>query len=279
MTTNLDSPLLTESEVSDAIDLLGMPVHPVDFEQAVAILLNLARGKNTTYAVTANVDHMVRFSRDHEIRPLYEQADLVVADGMPLIWASKMLGTRLPERVAGSDLFPRLCQEAAKHDLSVFLLGGAPGTADEAARVLTERHAGLRVAGTYCPDYGFENDAAECRRIVESIRQSNPDIVFVGLGSPKQERWIVANREACGAGLCIGVGISFSFVCGDVVRAPRWMQRAGLEWLHRLRQEPRRLAMRYLWDDVGFFWLVAKALGARTWKRVFAAGNLHGPDE
>lgn len=260
MTFAVHSTAKREEAWPSRIELLGVPLHVVRFCEAVDLCIRLAQGDRPSYVVTANVDHVMRFSRCPEVRPLYTQADLVVADGTPLIWASRLLGTPLPERVAGSDLFPALSAKAADNDLSVFFLGGAPETAQRAADILQARHPQLRVAGTYCPDYGFEKDDAECARIVGMIRAARPDILFVGLGSPKQEQWIVSNREACGARLSIGVGISFSFLCGDVIRAPRWMQRIGLEWLHRLHQEPHRLWRRYLLEDSRFLALVARDL-------------------
>jgi len=245
------------------VDVLGMRFHAMNFATAVDELLDLAQGERCAYVVTANVDHLVRYTKRPELRYLYERADFVLADGTPLIWASRLLGTPLPERVAGSDLFPALCARAAECDLSVFLFGGAPGTADAAAETMKKRHPRLCAAGTYCPSYGFENDPAECERIVATIRAARPDILFVGLGSPKQEQWIVANKDACGAKLNIGVGISFSFACGHVKRAPRWMQRVGLEWLHRTLHEPRRLAKRYLLDDTAFLPLVIREMVRR----------------
>jgi N-acetylglucosaminyldiphosphoundecaprenol N-acetyl-beta-D-mannosaminyltransferase len=245
------------------IELMGMPFHAVRFEEAVDILVNLARGDRPAYAVTANVDHFMRFSRCPEVRELYTHADLVVADGMPLVWASRWLGVPLPERVTGSDLLPALCARASHEGLSVFLLGGAPGTARSASVVLQRRYPNLRIAGTYYPDYGFEKDPEQARRAVEAVRDARPDILFVGLGSPKQEKWIAGNREACGVKLSVGVGITFSFVCGQVKRAPRWMQRTGLEWAHRLIQEPRRLWRRYLLDDTAFLGLVLRDLSRR----------------
>jgi len=245
------------------VDLLDVPFDVVTFEEAMRRLIELAQGDAATYAVTANVDHVVRLHRHPELLPLYTDANVVVADGTPLIWASRLLRTPLPERVAGSDLFPALCGEAAEHGLSVFFLGGDPGTADRAAAVLQSRHPALQVAGTYCPEFGFENDPEECDRIVDLIRQASPNILFVGLGSPKQEQWIAQYRDACHAKLSIGIGISFSFVCGDVVRAPRWMQRLGLEWFHRLCQEPGRLWRRYLVRDLRFFALVIREFRKR----------------
>ena len=243
-----------------------MPLHPVRFGEAVDLLVDLATGDRCTYAVTANVDHLVRCSRAPELRPLYDEADLCVADGMPLIWASRLLGAPLPERVAGSDLFPALCSRAAELGLRVFFLGGAPDVAKAAAECLTDRDPRLQVAGTYCPPFGFENDPAENNRIIATVRDAAPDMLFVGLGSPKQEKWIVANRQACGARLSLGVGISFSFACGHVRRAPRWMQRAGMEWLHRMVQEPGRLTKRYLVDDLAFARLLLRGISGR-WRR------------
>jgi N-acetylglucosaminyldiphosphoundecaprenol N-acetyl-beta-D-mannosaminyltransferase len=245
------------------VELFNMPFDVVTFADAVDLLVELAKGDRPAYAVTANVDHAVRFHRSPAVRHLYTQADLVLADGMPLVWASRLLGTPLPERVAGSDLLPALCAKAAEHDLSVFLLGGAPTTAQRAAQILRARHPRLRVAGTCCPDHGFEREPLESARIVDAVRIAQPDILFVGLGSPKQEKWIFSNRVACGANLSIGVGISFSFVAQDVIRAPRWMQRAGLEWFHRLTQEPRRLSKRYLVKDAIFLPLFLKHLCKR----------------
>ena len=248
-----------------------MPLDALVFEQAVDQLMQLARGERNAYAVTANVDHIVRFVGSPEVRALYTEADLVLADGMPVVWASRALGTPLPERVAGSDLFPAMCARAADLGLSVFFLGGSPGSADRAAHVLQERHPSLRIAGICCPPYGFEDDPAEAQRVVQTVHDAHPDILFVGLGSPKQERWIVAHREIAGAKLSIGVGISFSFLCGDVARAPRWMRRVGLEWLHRFAQEPRRLWKRYLVRDPIFAWLVLRALLRRRRRRMDGA--------
>ena len=242
------------------IDVLGTPLNIVGFEETLDLLVRLAHGDHPAYVVTANVDHVVRLNRRPELRPLYAEADLVVADGMPLVWAARLLGHRLPERVAGSDLFPCLCQRAAKEGLTVYLLGGALGTAETAAAVLKHENSSLQIVGIDCPPYGFERDAAECERIVERIRAAGPDILFVALGSPKQEQWINANRSRCGARLSLGVGISFSFVSGHVQRAPQWMQRIGLEWFHRMVQEPRRLCRRYLVDDWAFSWILLRGL-------------------
>lgn len=255
------------------VEMLGASFDALTLAQTLDLLVNYARGNRHVHVITANVDHVVRLSRSEELRALYAAADLVVADGMPLIWASKLLGCPLPERVAGSDLFPRLCERAAEQGLSVYFLGGASGAAQRAAEVLVARHPLLRIAGLYCPPFGFESDPCECERIVGQIQSAAPDILFVGLGSPKQETWIHFNRARCGAKLCMGIGIAFSFLAGDVKRAPKWMQNLGLEWLHRVCQEPARLWRRYFIDDLAFFVLVMRARGARVRGRIVSAGN------
>jgi len=240
------------------IELLGMPFDVVTFDRTLDLLMELSHGAKPAYVVTANVDHVVRFVREPAVREFYAGADLVVADGMPVIWASRFLGTPLPHRVAGSDLTPALCARAAEEGRSLFFLGGAPGAADAAAEVLRRRHPTLNIVGTFCPDYGFEKDERKLAQTVQVVREAKPDILLVGLGSPKQENWIVAHKEACGAKLSIGVGVTFSFIAGRVKRAPRWMQRLGLEWFHRLMQEPGRLWRRYLIEDTAFLGMVLK---------------------
>jgi len=246
------------------IELFGVAFDPLSFSGALDRLVELACGSKCAYAVTVNVDHVVRLSKQPELAPIYRSADLVLADGMPIVWASQWLGRRLPERVAGSDLFPALCERAASANLSVFLLGGSPGAADHSARILRIRHPKLRLSGTYCPAVGFERDDVECSRIANAVHKAAPDILFVGLGSPKQERWIVRYKDVCGVKLSIGVGISFSFFTGDVPRAPNWMHRLSLEWLHRLVQEPSRLWKRYLIDDLAFLPLLVYEMRRRS---------------
>jgi len=183
---------------------------------------------------------------------LVAEADLVVADGMPLVWASKLQGTPLPERVAGSNLISTLSKAAAERGRSVYLIGGAPGTAEGAARVLQSRYPNLKIAGYYYPPLGFEHDPKEMANIIANLAASKADIIYIALGSPKQERLIARLRPILPQAWWMGVGNSFSFLCGDVRRAPRWMQKVGLEWSHRLLQEPRRLFKRYIVVGIPF---------------------------
>lgn len=255
-----------------SVVLHGAPLHAVTEEQAIGQILRALREQRGGWVVTHNLDHLLRLRRDRAFSEVCRTASLRVADGMPLVWASRMQGTPLPERVAGSSLIHTLTKAAADARRSIFLLGGDPGTADAAARTLQERYPHLSVAGTLCPPIGFESNPAWMEQIHRTLIDAQPDIVYVALGSPKQERLIVALRDMLPRAWFLGVGISFSFVCGQVKRAPRWMQRLGFEWMHRLIQEPRRLAKRYLIDGLPFaVRLFAGALQVRLCSTFFPA--------
>jgi N-acetylglucosaminyldiphosphoundecaprenol N-acetyl-beta-D-mannosaminyltransferase len=232
--------------------LLGVPLSVTDADGACRTIVGRSRAGVGGWVITPNLDILRRLVKDPEFRTLCERTDLRLADGMPLVWASRVRGTPLPERVAGSDLIWRLAQHAGAADRSVFLLGGNPGSAENAASVLRERTPNLRVAGTACPPIGFENDPAYMAQLEQQIAAASPDIVFVGLGSPKQEILIARLREVFPRAWYLGVGVTFSFTAGDIHRAPAWMRRAGLEWCHRLAMEPGRLWKRYLVHGVPF---------------------------
>ncbi|MGB2823652.1 MAG: WecB/TagA/CpsF family glycosyltransferase, partial [Phycisphaerae bacterium] len=238
--------------VLPTVQLHQVAFHAISEQQCISHIFGCLEACEGGWVVTANLDHLRRLSRHHDYTRLCRTATLIVADGMPLIWASRIQGTPLPERVAGSDLISSLSAAAARRGRSVYLLGGAPGTAEMAADVLQRRYPGLAVVGTYCPPFGFEHDLDEVKRIERRLCQARPDIIYVALGSPKQERLILDLRNRLPHAWWIGVGVSFSFLCDDVRRAPRWMQRIGLEWLHRLAQDPRRLAKRYLVQGIPF---------------------------
>jgi N-acetylglucosaminyldiphosphoundecaprenol N-acetyl-beta-D-mannosaminyltransferase len=224
--------------------------------------------------ITANLDHLRRYEHEPAYRDIVDTAALVLADGMPIVWAASIRGTPLPERVAGSTMLRPLCAAAALAGRSVFFLGGNPGVAAHAADLLRHESPDLRIAGVACPPPGFERDEAELDRLLQDLRQARPEIVLVALGSPKQE--FIARRlsKSVPPAVWIGVGISFSFLTGDVARAPRWMQRLGLEWLHRLAQEPRRLFQRYILQGVPF----ASRLLIESLLRRAAAGSPPGAE-
>jgi exopolysaccharide biosynthesis WecB/TagA/CpsF family protein len=208
--------------------------------------------------VTPNVDHIIKLQKDEEFQQIYRDASLVLADGMPLLWAAKFLGTPLKEKISGSDLFPKLCTVAAEKGYKVFFLGGRQGAAQKAAEALKMKHNALQVVRCYSPAFGFENSENENKKIVGMIKEARPDILFVGLGAPKQEKWIYKYRNQYQVPVSIGIGVSFEFVAGMVKRAPFCMQKIGLEWFWRLMMEPKRLWKRYLVDDLKFFGLVFK---------------------
>jgi exopolysaccharide biosynthesis WecB/TagA/CpsF family protein len=252
-----------------AIELEGVKLHALDEQESVAHVMSAIEHGRGGWIVTPNLDHVRRLQRDEWFREVYRQADLAVADGMPLVWACRLQKTPLPGRVAGSDLIWSLSSAAARRGASIFLLGGDPGTAEEAAARLRERYEDLRIAGIYCPEPGFEQRPATLDEIAARLHFTRPDLVYVALGSPKQERLIQRLRSTLPGAWWLGCGISFSFVAGRVHRAPRWLQRVGLEWTHRLFQEPRRLARRYLVDGLPF----AAGLLARSILRGMRSGT------
>jgi N-acetylglucosaminyldiphosphoundecaprenol N-acetyl-beta-D-mannosaminyltransferase len=234
------------------VDLHGLVVHAVTESEAVAYIVSQARAGIGGWVVTHNLDHLRRACRDPEVLDLYASADLRVGDGMALVWASWLQGTPLPERVAGSNMIHSLTEAASNSGLRVFFLGGDPGTAESAASRLRDRYPQLLVAGTACPQVGFESRPADVEALMQQLTAARPDLVYVALGSPKQEQVIDRVRAAQPLAWWLGVGISFSFVAGTVRRAPRWMQWCGLEWLHRLAQEPGRLFRRYVIEGLPF---------------------------
>jgi len=250
------------------VTIAGVSLDAVAFDDVVeAIVAHAAQGGAPAYVVTPNAHHVVLLQRDALLRETYEHAFLVVADGVPLLWAATLLGMHLPGRVNGTDLFEALCARAAGEGLRVFLLGGREGAAAAAAAHLTARHPSLNICGTHCPPMNFEHDETQSGQVLAAIKNARPDLVFVGLGAPKQEYWMYRNCEHLGVPVSLGIGVSFEFVGGIVPRAPRWMQRAGLEWLYRLVSEPSRLWKRYLVGNALFCALVARQWIARVRRR------------
>jgi N-acetylglucosaminyldiphosphoundecaprenol N-acetyl-beta-D-mannosaminyltransferase len=234
------------------IELMGIPIDSVTPDQVIDHLVAEVRHGRGGYVITPNTDYLRSFTRDPRLRRYALDATIRVADGMPLIWASILRGTPLPGRVAGSDLIVSLSLAAAAAGQSVFLLGGDPGTADGAARVLERLCPGLRIAGTHCPPLGFECSETELDLIRSLLGEASPDFVYLGLPFAKASALVGEARQVVPTAWFLVLGISFSFLTGHVSRAPFWMQSAGLEWLHRFVQEPGRLFRRYLLEGVPF---------------------------
>lgn len=240
------------------IKFMNTEIDNLTMDEALDAIENLIAQNKNAYVVTPNVDHIVQLERGGEIVDVYKNADLILCDGKPLIWISKWYGTPIKEKISGSDLFPRLCERAAKKGYKMFFLGAAEGVAARAAVNLEKKYKGLQVVGTYSPPYGFEKNHEEMHKIITMIREAAPQILIVGLGAPKQEKFIYHNREALGVPISLGLGASLDFEAGEVKRAPRWMADHGLEWIYRIFQDPKRLAKRYLVDDRVIFELAWK---------------------
>ena len=241
------------------IRLMNIEIDNVTIKEAIEateILIN--KGENS-FIVTPNVDHIVKVQEDIEFKEIYDKADLVLADGMPLIWVSKLLRKSLKEKVSGSDLFPLLCKMCEGKGYSVFLLGSASQEIIETtAQNLNNLFPKLKIVGKLSPSFGFEKKENETKDIIEKIKSVKPDILFVGVGAPKQEKWIYKYKNDYMVPVSIGIGASFDFIAGTVKRAPKWMQNLGLEWFYRFLQEPKRMFRRYFIDDSKFFKLILK---------------------
>jgi N-acetylglucosaminyldiphosphoundecaprenol N-acetyl-beta-D-mannosaminyltransferase len=234
------------------VAILGVPFHRITIDHAVDRIDSMVSDGACHYVVTPNVDFLVKVQRDDGLRRILVNADLVLCDGKPIVWASRWLGEPLPSRVAGSDLIPPVLRLAAERGWRIFLLGGAPGVASEAARRIAVTHPSLPEVSHYSPPYAplEKMDNAE---IARRVREARPHIVLVCFGCPKQEKWMSEHCSSIGVPVMIGAGATVDFLAGKMARAPLWMQRSGMEWLFRLAQEPRRLARRYADDLFHFF--------------------------
>jgi len=218
-------------------NILGVNVNVINEAQALQTIEEFILSGKPHIVVTADASAVVIAQGDEELMEIINSADLVTPDGAGILWASKHLGTPLPERVSGVDMVQKLCERGAETGHKPFLLGAAPGIAEEAAYALQQKYPGLQVAGTH---HGFfapeESDA-----LVRKIRECKPDMLFVAMGQPRQEKWIRENMEAIGVPVSMGVGGTFDVLSGRVKRAPVWMQRSGLEWIYRLARNPRKI--------------------------------------
>jgi N-acetylglucosaminyldiphosphoundecaprenol N-acetyl-beta-D-mannosaminyltransferase len=245
------------------VSLHGVRLDLVGLRQASERLADFLTSAACRQVVTVNLDFLTMAERNSKFREIINQADLAVADGMPLVWASRLTPAPLTERVAGVELVAESCKLAVQHGRSVFLLGGAPGVGERAADALRARYPGIEIAGTYSPPVGPLTPPEE-HRILDLVERSRPGFLFVALGAPRQDVWIRAHRHHLAADVAIGVGCTLDLLAGKVTRAPAWMQRSGLEWAYRLGQEPQRLWRRYLVNDVPTFGrlMMSAALGA-----------------
>ncbi len=240
-------------DVQARVEVLGTEIDNFTWEE---FLGRLDRG----IVFTPNVDHLMTLRKDPEFRAAYAQADYRVCDSQVLLYASRFLGKPLQAKISGSDLLGEFCKYHSHHDkMKIFLLGGAEGVASKAQENLNARYGRALVVGAHSPSFGFEHNEQECQEILARIRASGANVLVVGVGAPKQEKWIVKYRDQLPTiDIFMGLGATLDFEAGNKPRSPKIMSTLGLEWLHRLSTEPRRLWKRYLLKDMPFLWLLVR---------------------
>ena len=238
--------------------LLNTFINSVTMSETVEAIEQMIAADKKSYVVAINVDVVMKIEADPYLKKIVDDADMVLVDGKPLVWISKLHGRPLKEKVSGSDLVPLLCEVAAKNGYKVFIIGGKEGSAERAKQRLEEKLPDIKIVGTYAPPFGFEKDDAELERINRMISQAHPDLLITCFGCPKQEKWIYENIEKYDAKVSICAGATVDFLAGNVTRAPRWMSEHGLEWFYRFLQEPKRMFRRYFVDDIKIVQLIHK---------------------
>jgi N-acetylglucosaminyldiphosphoundecaprenol N-acetyl-beta-D-mannosaminyltransferase len=244
--------MVVQQPESKTVDILNVPIDNLTLIE----LLN--RLKYGGVVFTPNVDHIIKLQKDANFYQIYSQADYRVCDSQMLMLASRFLGSPLKEKISGSDLFPAFYKYYSKdNNTKIFLLGGTEGAAKRAQQKINAKIKRDIVVDAYCPPFGFENDPLECDKIIEQINNSGATVLAVGVGAPKQEKWIYKHKNSLkNVKTFFAVGATIEFEAEFVSRAPNWVSLAGLEWLYRLVQEPKRLWRRYLLEDTSFFVLI-----------------------
>lgn len=233
------------SRRSTEVVILGLPITTLSMGGVIQTIAGWIERKQSRRVCACDVHSVIRALDDKGHTHALGTADLLLPDGVPLVWVGRVRGNKHMQRVCGPDLLKALCAESVRHGWRHYFYGGAPGVSELLAHKLSERHPGLRVAGTHCPPFRTLT-AQERQQTADLIKSTSPDIVWVGLGCPKQEQWMLDNAELLDGIVLIGVGAAFDFETGIIKRAPGWMQSSGLEWFYRLISEPRRLWRRYL---------------------------------
>ena len=236
---------------------MDTPVDVVNSREAIECITDSIESEAKTAVFTPNVHHVAKVCLDSEFKAVYAQADLSLVDGMPLVWVSPLFGERLPERINGTNLILELCAVLAEKRKSIFLLAMQEKVADLAYRKLRERYPGLNVSG--CGFLGKDDvfDDNKAHKVIENINALRPDVLIVGFGAPLQEKWILQYRHLIDSRVFLAVGSALDFISARIKRSPKWMQDAGLEWLHRINQEPARLGKRYIFDGMAFLFFMS----------------------
>ena len=238
--------------------LLNTFINNVDMNETLTEIEEMISKEKKSYIVAINVDVVMKIENDQYLKKIVDSADMVLVDGKPLVWISKMHGKPLKAKISGSDLVPLLCEVAAKKNYSMFIIGGKEGIAEKAKIRLEEQYPTINIVGTYAPPFGFENNPKELDKINNMISEKKPDLLIACFGCPKQEKWIYENYQKYDAKVSICAGATVDFLAGNVNRAPKWMSEHGLEWFYRFLQEPKRMFKRYFIDDVKILKLIWK---------------------
>jgi N-acetylglucosaminyldiphosphoundecaprenol N-acetyl-beta-D-mannosaminyltransferase len=244
------------------VHLFGVDIDLLSMAETVCLIQQwlAADHTNCKFVVTPNVDHIVKVQTDTGLQAAYNKASLIVTDGKPVVWAANFLGVNIPGTVPGSDLVPAIFDDsqAQQLPLTVFLLGAMPGVADRAKAVIQQKWPMVKVLGTLSPDFGFDKNVADSKTICAIVNASKADLLVLGLGAPKQEIWITQYAPHLSVKVALCVGATIDFLAGEKARAPVWMRKVGLEWMHRMLSEPKRLAKRYFVDAIVFPKLVLR---------------------
>ncbi len=248
--------------VQSQVEILNIPIDNISVSD---FLDQLKAG----VVFTPNVDHLMKLQKDIDFVRAYSQADFRVCDSQVLLLASKFLGTPIEAKISGSDLFPMFCEHHRHNEhIKIFLLGGKEGVARQAQSRINQRIGRQIIVQAHSPSFGFEQDEAECEKILNMIRQSSATVLVVGVGAPKQEKWIAKHKDQLpNIDIFLAVGAAIDFEAGHKPRAPELVSQLGVEWLYRLVSEPRRLWKRYLLDDLPFLWLILKERFMQLWRK------------
>lgn len=238
--------------------LLNTYVNNLSMRETIDEIEKMIACEKKSYVVAINVDVVMKIEHDSYLKKITDDADMVLVDGKPLIWVSKIHKNPVKAKISGSDLVPLLCAEAANKGHSLFIIGGKEGIAEKAKIRLKEQYPTINVVGTYAPPFGFENDPKELDKINNMISEKKPDLLIACFGCPKQEKWIYENYQKYDAKVSICAGATVDFLAGNVNRAPKWMSEHGLEWFYRFLQEPKRMFRRYFIDDIKIVKLILK---------------------
>lgn len=245
-------------DVMKKIKLLNTYVNNVSMQETTDAIEAMIHADKKSYVVAVNVDVIMKIEQDTLLKELTDKADMVLVDGKPLIWISKIHKKPIKAKISGSDLVPRLCEISAKKGYTMFILGGMGGIAEKAKKRLEKKLPGIKIVGTYAPPFGFEKDEQELAKINNMISEAHPELLITCFGCPKQEKFIYNNIDKYDAKVSVCAGATVDFLAGNVKRAPKWMSEHGLEWFYRFLQEPKRMFKRYFVDDVKILGLVWK---------------------